>query len=47
MCDVSALNLATPGSPITLSCNLLFICEMVTVDSTSFTVTADSVYVGK
>jgi len=47
VCDVSALNLATPGSPITLSCNLLFICEMVTVDSTSFTVTADSVYVGE
>ena len=46
VCDISALNLETPGQPITMSCNLLFFCEMVVVDTSSLTVVADSVHVG-
>lgn len=46
VCDMSALKLQTPGQPITLSCNLLFFCEMVVVDTSSLTVTADFVHVG-
>ena len=47
VCDMSAINLKTPGEPISLSCNLLFFCEMVIVDTSKLEVSANSVYVGE
>ena len=47
VCDILALNLETPDQPINLSCNLLFVCEVVVVDTSKLIVTADSVFIGE
>ena len=47
VCDLSAMNLDTPGKPITLDCNLMFTCGTIVADTTDFKVTTDKVYIGQ
>ena len=47
LCDLSAINLKTPGKAISLSCNMMFTCGTLTADTTDFKITTDKVYIGQ
>ena len=47
VCDLSAMNLENPGQPISLTCDILFMCDTMVVDSTDFKIASDKVYIGE
>ena len=46
VCDLSDLNMRTPGQAINLNCNLLFTCGSVMVDTSDLKIVTNSIYVG-
>jgi hypothetical protein len=47
VCDLSAINLLTPGQSIQMSCNMMFVCGTLTADSTDISITSESVFVSE
>ena len=47
VCDLSIINMRSPGQPITFNCKMLFTCGSVTVDATLVSLTADQVFLGE
>lgn len=47
VCDLSAVNLETPGKAISLSCGMAFVCGTNFVDTSNFEIASDSVYIGE
>ena len=46
ICDLSVMNLITPGEDVTLNCNFTFVCDTIIVDTTIFKIHTDKIYVG-
>ena len=48
LCDLSSINLKTPGESLTLSCSMMFTCGTLTADIADLLeVSADKVYIGQ
>ena len=47
LCDLSVMPLKTPGQPISLDCNMLFMCTNIEVDTTDFKINTDKIFVGQ
>jgi hypothetical protein len=47
VCDLSAINLLTPGQPIQMSCSMLFACGTLTTDSSDISITSEAVFVSE
>ena len=46
ICDLSAIELITPGSPISLDCQMMFACGEIIVDANGFNIVAESLFLG-
>ena len=47
LCDLSAINLKTPGEAIHLTCDMMFACGTLTADTSDFLITTDKIYLGQ
>ncbi len=43
-CDLTVMNLQTPGQPLELSCQKTFICGTVTIDALSVSITTEDIF---